>query len=44
MGRGDQKSRKGKIAIGSYGKLRARNVKKNKPVAPPPPAAPAEKK
>jgi 30S ribosomal protein S31 len=44
MGRGDQKSRKGKIAIGSYGKSRPHNVKKNKPATPPPPAAPAEKK
>jgi 30S ribosomal protein S31 len=43
MGRGDQKSRKGKIAIGSYGKLRPRKHKKNKP-ATPPPAVPAEKK
>ena len=44
MGRGDQKSRKGKIAIGSYGKLRPRKLKKNKPVTPPAPAATAEKK
>jgi len=31
MGKGDKKTRKGKIAIGSYGKLRPRNKKANKP-------------
>jgi len=33
MGKGDKKSRKGKIAIGSYGKKRPHAVKKNKPAA-----------
>jgi 30S ribosomal protein S31 len=28
MGKGDKKTRKGKIAIGSYGKKRPHNVKK----------------
>jgi 30S ribosomal protein S31 len=32
MGKGDKKSKKGKIAMGSYGKKRPRNVKKHKPV------------
>jgi 30S ribosomal protein S31 len=31
MGKGDKKTRKGKIAIGSYGKTRPHDVKKNKP-------------
>ncbi|HVW95096.1 MAG TPA: 30S ribosomal protein THX [Mucilaginibacter sp.] len=30
MGKGDKKTRKGKIAIGSYGKTRPHNDKKNK--------------
>ena len=29
MGKGDQKTRRGKIFRGSYGKLRPRNIKKN---------------
>ncbi len=33
MGRGDKKSRKGKIAIGSFGKSRPHHVKKAEPVA-----------
>ena len=39
MGRGDKKSRKGKIAIGSFGKSRPHHVKK----ATAPVAATAEK-
>ena len=35
MGRGDKKTAKGKIAIGSYGKLRPHKVKKAEPVKPP---------
>jgi 30S ribosomal protein S31 len=35
MGRGDKKSKKGKIAMGSYGKSRPHDTKKNKHVAPP---------
>lgn len=31
MGKGDKKTRKGKIAIGSYGKKRPHDLKKNKP-------------
>jgi len=31
MGKGDKKTRKGKIAIGSYGKTRPHDIKKNKP-------------
>ncbi len=33
MGKGDKKTRKGKIAIGSYGKKRPHDQKKDKPVA-----------
>lgn len=36
MGKGDQKSKKGKIAVGSFGKRRPRkpkNVKTSKPAA-----------
>jgi 30S ribosomal protein S31 len=33
MGKGDKKTRKGKIAIGSYGKKRPHDLKKDKPVA-----------
>jgi len=33
MGRGDKKSRKGKIAIGSFGNSRPHHVKKAAPVA-----------
>jgi len=38
MGKGDQRSKKGKIAVGSYGRLRPRK-KADKPVA----AKPASK-
>ena len=31
MGKGDKKTRKGKIAIGSFGKKRPHDSKKNKP-------------
>jgi 30S ribosomal protein S31 len=31
MGKGDKKTRKGKIAIGSYGKTRPHDIKKAKP-------------
>jgi 30S ribosomal protein S31 len=31
MGKGDKKTRKGKIAIGSFGKRRPHDPKKNKP-------------
>lgn len=31
MGKGDKKTRKGKIAIGSYGKTRPHDLKKTKP-------------
>jgi 30S ribosomal protein S31 len=31
MGKGDKKTRKGKIAIGSYGKTRPHDFKKAKP-------------
>lgn len=34
MGKGDKKSRKGKIAIGSYGKTRPHKLKKKDSVAP----------
>lgn len=34
MGRGDKKSRKGKIAMGSFGKSRPHQVKKAKPALP----------
>ena len=48
MGRGDQKSRKGKIAIGSFGKRRPHKVKKKAEAvtataAPAPAAKPAKK-
>jgi len=33
MGKGDKKTRKGKIAIGSYGKKRPHDIKKDKPAA-----------
>jgi ribosomal small subunit protein bTHX len=33
MGRGDQRSKKGKIAVGSYGRLRPRK-KSGKPAKP----------
>lgn len=33
MGKGDKKTRKGKIAIGSYGKKRPHDQKKNKHTA-----------
>ena len=32
MGKGDKKTRKGKIAMGSYGKTRPHDQKKTKPV------------
>ena len=32
MGKGDKKTRKGKIAIGSFGKTRPHHVKKTEPV------------
>ncbi len=35
MGKGDQKSKRGKIWIGSYGKRRPRPSKGNKAAAPP---------
>lgn len=40
MGRGDKRSKKGKIARGSYGKTRrpANRPKKERLVPPPPPA------
>lgn len=41
MGKGDKKTRKGKIAMGSYGKTRPHTEKKNKPAEA---AAIAEKK
>jgi len=31
MGKGDKKTRKGKIAMGSYGKTRPHDIKKAKP-------------
>jgi len=31
MGKGDKKTKKGKIAMGSYGKTRPHDVKKTKP-------------
>jgi 30S ribosomal protein S31 len=34
MGKGDKKTKKGKIAMGSFGKTRPHDLKKNKPVAP----------
>jgi len=33
MGKGDKKTKKGKIAMGSFGKTRPHDLKKNKPVA-----------
>ena len=33
MGKGDKKTKKGKIAMGSYGKLRPHDLKKDKPAA-----------
>jgi len=32
MGKGDKKTKKGKMAMGSYGKTRPHDLKKNKPV------------
>jgi len=43
MGRGDKKTRKGKVAMGSYGKLRPRSEGKKK-VVKPAPVAEEEKK
>jgi 30S ribosomal protein S31 len=34
MGKGDKKTRKGKIAIGSFGKRRPHDLKKDKPTTP----------
>jgi len=34
MGKGDKKTKKGKIAMGSYGKTRPHDFKKAKPAAP----------
>lgn len=34
MGKGDKKSRKGKIAMGSFGKSRPHHVKKAEPALP----------
>jgi len=39
MGKGDKKTRKGKIAIGSYGNTRPHNDKKAKPAEAATPAA-----
>lgn len=36
MGKGDKKTKKGKIAMGSYGKTRPHDFKKAKPTAPAP--------
>jgi 30S ribosomal protein S31 len=35
MGKGDKKTAKGKIAMGSFGKSRPHKVKKAEPVKPP---------
>jgi 30S ribosomal protein S31 len=43
MGKGDKKTRKGKIAIGSYGNKRPHDLKKNKPAPAAPVAAEAKK-
>ena len=46
MGRGDQRTKRGKIAVGSYGKSRPRGKKKSgkagSPATASAPAAPAE--
>jgi len=42
MGKGDKKSRKGKIAMGSYGKTRPHDFKKPAYVAPEKEEQPAE--
>ncbi len=42
MGKGDQKTRRGKIFRGSFGKTRPRNATKPS-VAAPPPAAPKKR-
>jgi 30S ribosomal protein S31 len=34
MGKGDKKTAKGKIAMGSYGKTRPHKIKKAEPVKP----------
>lgn len=46
MGKGDKKTRKGKVAIGSYGKKRPHNLKKTKTesAAATKASAPTEKK
>jgi len=43
MGKGDQKSRKGKIAIGSYGKKRPHKLKKKVEAVAAPETKPAKK-
>ena len=43
MGKGDQKSRKGKIAIGSYGKRRPHKLKKKAETAKATEPKPAKK-
>ncbi len=43
MGKGDQKSRKGKIAIGSYGKKRPHKLKKKAVTAEATESKPAKK-
>jgi len=43
MGKGDKKSRKGKIAMGSYGKSRPHHIKKALPAIPAEKAEKAEK-
>jgi 30S ribosomal protein S31 len=42
MGKGDKRTKRGKIFAGSFGKTRPKSKRKN--VAPPEPAAPAPKK
>ncbi len=44
MGKGDKKTRKGKIAIGSYGNKRPHDVKKTAPAAVVVPVAEEKKK
>jgi 30S ribosomal protein S31 len=44
MGKGDKKTRKGKISIGSFGKTRPHGQKKTKPVEPVPDTVKATKK
>lgn len=44
MGKGDKKTKKGKIAIGSFGKKRPHDAKKAKPVEAVPETAKSTKK